>query len=193
MEQNKTDQILERLLAEMKTQFDFLAAAKMDANRRERKAHHKEMMAEMKAWRGVTHACLEEKKEPNAEETEVVEASQEVPEGATDKETIGAAKDRSRDLRLAVGCHGQLKTWTEHDGGSWQECAAVGRPTHHTVPAMRKGHVRRGPGKKRCRGLKGRSKAVQNGKREMIVKGIWKGGRHAMTPSSQLWDQRLSG
>jgi hypothetical protein len=47
-----------------------------------------------------------EKKEPTLEEIEVVEKPQEVPEGATDKETIGASKDRTRELRLAVGCRG---------------------------------------------------------------------------------------
>jgi hypothetical protein len=143
MEQNKTEKILELILA------------KMDANRREMKANHEEMMAKMDAWLGKTKAspetmaacegktetCLE-KKEPTPEETEVVAKPQEVPEGAKDEEAIGAAKDRSKDLRLAVGCRGQLKTRTKRDGRLRQECAAVGRQTRRTVPGMRKGGLR---------------------------------------------------
>jgi hypothetical protein len=64
------------------------------------------------------------------------------------EETIGAAKDRSRDLRLAIGCREKLKTQTKRDGGSRQECAsAVGRPTRRAIPAMRKGGLRKGPGR----------------------------------------------
>jgi hypothetical protein len=54
------------------------------------------------ACRAVTPACLEEEKESAPEETEAVAEPQEVPEGATEEETIGAAKYRSRDLRLRV-------------------------------------------------------------------------------------------
>jgi hypothetical protein len=113
-----------------------------------------------------TRACLE-KKEPTPEETEAVEEPQEVPEGATGEETIGAAKDRSRDLRLAVGCRGHLKTRTKRDGRVRQECAAtVGRPTRRFVPALRKG-----PGMK-CRGsgTKGRGIAAGSRMRGMIRK-----------------------
>jgi hypothetical protein len=131
-------------------------------------ASQEEMMAEMKAWQGVMHACLEKESAP--EETEVVAKSQEVPEEATDEETIGAAKDRSRNLRLAAGCRGQLKTRTKHDGRSRQKCAAaIGRLTSGIVPAMRKGHVRRGPCKKCCSGI-GQSKASHSGKSGRIVK-----------------------
>jgi hypothetical protein len=121
--------------------------------------------------KAITEACLE-KKESTPEETEAVGEPSEVPEGATGEETIGAIEDRSRDLRLAAGCHGKLKTHTKHDGGSRQECAAaVRRPTHHTVPAMCKGHVRKGPGKKCHRsGIRGRGKTSGNGMRGMIRK-----------------------
>jgi hypothetical protein len=69
------------------------------------------------ACREATVACEEkteaflEKKEPTPEETEAMAEPQEVPEEATDEEMIGAAQGQSRDLRLAIGCHGQLKTW----------------------------------------------------------------------------------
>jgi hypothetical protein len=142
------------------------------------KAHHEEMMAGLKrlnakadAWLEKTEAFLE-KKEPAPEETKAVAEPQEVPEGATDEEMIGAAKDRSRDLRLAVGCRGQLKTRTKRDGRVRQECAAAfGRPTRRTVPAMHKGHVRRGPGMKcRLSGIKGRGITSGSGMRGMIRK-----------------------
>jgi hypothetical protein len=129
---------------------------KWDAIEDERKAHHKEMRAEMDAWRGgVTPACLEEEKEPAPEEPKTVAETEEVPEGATGEEAIGAAKDRSRDLRLAVRCRGRLKTWTKHDGRLRQDCAAtVGRPTRRNVPAIHKGGLRKGPCRKfRCSGI----------------------------------------
>jgi hypothetical protein len=70
---------------------------------------------------------------------------EEVPERATDEETIGAAKDQSGDLRLAVGCRGCLKTWTKRNGQLRQECAAtIGWPTRRFVPAIRKGGLRKG-------------------------------------------------
>jgi hypothetical protein len=100
-----------------------------------------------------------------------VEKFQEVPNGATDEETIGAAKDRSRDLRLAAGCRGQFKKRTKRDGGFRQEyTATVGRPTRRIVPAMRKGKLRSGPGKKCRSGLRGQSKASRNGQTKMIGK-----------------------
>jgi hypothetical protein len=91
-----------------------------------------------------------EKKEPAPEETKVVAEPQEVPERETDEETLGATDDLSRDLRLAVGYRGQLRTRTKRDGLVRQEYAAVGRPTLRTVPATGKGGLRKGPGKK-CR------------------------------------------
>jgi hypothetical protein len=119
------------------------------------------------------HACLEEEEKPAPEETEAVAEPQEVPEETTEQETIRATEDRSRNLRLAVGCRGRLKTRTKRDGRSRQECAAtIGRLTRRFVPALRKGGFCRGPGMK-CRrsGLKGQSKAFRNRKRVMIGKG----------------------
>jgi hypothetical protein len=107
----------------------------------------------------VTHTSLE-KKEPTQEETKAVAEPQEVPEGVTGEKMIGAAKDRSRNLHLAVGCRGQLKTQTRGDGRVRQEYAAtVGWPTRRTVPAMRKGGLRKGLGNKCHRtGLRGPGK-----------------------------------
>jgi hypothetical protein len=75
---------------------------------------------------------------------------EEVPERATEQETVEATEDRTGEQRRAVGCHGRLKTRTKCDGRLRQECAAtVGRPTCRFVPALRKGGLRKGPGK-RC-------------------------------------------
>jgi hypothetical protein len=139
MEQSKMEQIMELL-----------------------KSHNEEMMAGLKrlnatadAWLEKTEAFLE-KKEPAPKEIKAVAEPQEVPEGATGEETIGTAKDRCRDLRLAVGCRRQLKTRTKRNGRVRQEYAAtVGRPTRRTVPAMRKGGLRKGPGKKCRSGIRG--------------------------------------
>jgi hypothetical protein len=99
-----------------------------------------------------------------------VAETEEVPEGATDKEAIGVTEDRSRNLRLAVRCRGRLKTRTRCDSRLRQECVTtVGRPTRRFVPALRKGHVRKGPGKKCHSGLRGQTKASRNGKRGRIV------------------------
>jgi hypothetical protein len=107
----------------------------------QREAHHKEMMAGLERLKAMASTCLE-KKETSPEETEAMVESQEIPEGATGEETIGATEDRSRDLRLAVGCRGQLKTRARCDGRSQQECAAaIGQPTRCTVPAIHRGRV----------------------------------------------------
>jgi hypothetical protein len=91
---------------------------------------------------------------------------QEVPEGAPDEEAIGVTEDRSRDLRLAVRCRGCLKTWTKRDGWLRQDCAAtVGRPTCRFVPALHKGGLRKGPGKKCRSGVRGGGITSQSGKR----------------------------
>jgi hypothetical protein len=154
-------------------------------------ANLQKMMAKMDAWLGETKASPEtmeacegkmeaflEKKELTPEETEAMAEFQEIPNGVTDEEMIGTAKDRSRGLPLAIGCHRQLKTRTKRDGGSRQECAAtVGWPTRRTVPAMRKGKLRRGPGKECSNGIRGQSKASRNEKRRRMCpvfkNGVW--------------------
>jgi hypothetical protein len=171
MEQSEMSQMLE-MMARMEAKMDADKAeamanqlrivAEMKATQHEIKAHHEEMMAKMDARRGVTPACLEEE-EPAPEEPKAVTETEEVPKGATDEEAIGADKGRSRDLRLVVGCRGQLKTRTKCNGGSRQECAGtIGRLTRHFVPAMRKGGLRKGSGKKCRSGIKGPSRTLGN-------------------------------
>jgi peptidoglycan hydrolase CwlO-like protein len=153
MEQIEMKQMLEHLMIEMKVQIGGLAS-KMEANQEkmdakmdkltdgqeelsmsktdttlmtaEMKAEINAWVGEMKALRGVTHACLEEEEKPAPEKTEIVAKPHEVPEGATEQDTIGVTEDRSRDLHLAAGCRGRLKTWTKHDGPLRQECATDG-------------------------------------------------------------------
>jgi hypothetical protein len=150
----------------------------MGASRESTEAHEEKM----KALPGMTEACpvkMEAKKEPAPEETEAMaETSQEVPEGTTGEEMIGATKDRSRDLHLDIGCRGHFKMWTRCDGRVRQEYAVtVGWPTYRTVTAMRKGELCKGPGKKCRRGIGGQSKASCSGKSGRIVK----------------WDRNLEG
>jgi hypothetical protein len=154
----------------MKTQFGSLVS-EMDAMQAMMDFHHEEMMAKMDACRGVMPARLEEE-EPAQEETKAVAEPQEVTEEATDEETIVATEDRSRNLRLAAGCGGRLKTRTKRDGQLRQDCAAtVGRPTRRFIPALRKGGLRKGPGRM-CRRscIRGRSKTSCDGMREIIGK-----------------------
>jgi hypothetical protein len=109
---------------------------------------------------GVMPACLEEK-EPAPEATEVVSEPQEVPERAMDAETIRATEDRSRDLRLAVGCRRKLKTQTKRDGRVRREHAAtIGWPTRRTVPAICKGGLHKGLGKKCHCGIQGPGRTI---------------------------------
>jgi hypothetical protein len=104
----------------------------------------------------VTPACLDEEKEQAPEETEVMEKSWEVPEGAADEEKFRATEDRAGDLRLAVRRHRQRKKRAHENGGPRQKFAAFrGRFTRRAVPALLKGHVRKGPGKKCRSGIRG--------------------------------------
>jgi hypothetical protein len=146
--------------------------AKMNANQARMEAMLDACLGETKALPETTEACpvktraCPEKREPAPEETEPVAESEGVPE-----EAIGAAKERSRDRRLAVRCRGRLKTRTKRDGRLRQECAAtIGRPTRRSVPAIRKGGLRKGPGRM-CRRscIRGQIKASRNGKRGRIV------------------------
>jgi hypothetical protein len=134
------------------------------------KADREEMTAwgtETKACQEATETCEEnteaflEKKESAPEEPKAVAETEEVPEGVTDEEAIGVTKDRSRNLRLAVKCRECLKTRTKCDYQLRQDCAAtVGRPTCRFVPALRKGGLRKGPGKKCRSGIKGPSRML---------------------------------
>jgi hypothetical protein len=154
----------------------------------ERKAHREEMMAGLKeiftaitgaSWEsiearevkvkalpetteacpGVTHACLVEKKEPTPEETEAVAVTEEVPERATEQETGQAAEERTGELRLAVRRRRQRRKRAQENGGPRHKFADFrGRVTRRAVPALLKGHVRKGPRRNRRSGVSGPGK-----------------------------------
>jgi hypothetical protein len=110
------------------------------------------------ACEGVTHACLE-KKEPTPEETEAMEKAWEVPEGAADEEKFGTTEDRAGEQRLAMRRHRQQKKRAQVNGGPWQKFAAFrGQFTRRTIPALLKGHVRKGPRRNRRSGVRGPGK-----------------------------------
>jgi hypothetical protein len=80
-----------------------------------------------------------------------------------------------------------LKTRTKPDGRLRQVCAAaIGRPTRRSVPAIRKGGLRRGPGRM-CRRscIEGRSKASRAGKRGMAKNNVERG-----TPGGRTCERR---
>jgi hypothetical protein len=114
----------------------------------------------------IIKECLgrpEAKKESTPKETEAVEEPQEVPEGATDTEAIGAAEDRTGEQRLAVRCHRQRKKRAQVNGEPRQKFAAFrGRFTRHAVPALLKGHVHKGPRKNRRSGARGPGKMFRS-------------------------------
>jgi hypothetical protein len=96
----------------------------------------------------VLHGLMEVEEEPAPEMPEAVAETEKVPEGATGEEAIEVNEDRSRNLRQAVGYRGRLRTRTKRDGRLRQECAAtIGRPTRRAVPAIRKGRLRKKPGR----------------------------------------------
>jgi hypothetical protein len=94
-----------------------------------------------------TRACLE-KNESAPEEIGAMTEPQGVPEGTTDKETSGATEDRGGEQRLAVRRHRRPKKRAQDNGGPLRKFAvARGRFTRRAVPALRKGQVRKGPGR----------------------------------------------
>jgi hypothetical protein len=150
------EQIMKEWMAKME--------AIMDTHYKEMRAIRGSCLEKMKASPETTEACPMKtraclgEKESTPEETEVVVEPHEVPKGAMDEETIGATEDECEDLCLAVGCRRQLKMRTKRDGRLRQECAATIRwLTRHTVPAMRKGGLGKGLGKKCCSDIRGKT------------------------------------
>jgi hypothetical protein len=195
---------MERLLAdnkEMKAQIGGLAS-RMDADKEEvmatiRKGQEELIQAitgaswesieardeKVKALPEKTEACLVERKKPAPEEAESVEEPQVVPIGATDEETVQGTEDQTGELRPAVRCRRQRKKRAQIDGEPRQKFAAFrGWFTRRAVPAMRKGHVRRGPGKRCSRsGIGRRSKASRAGKRGMARNNVEQGAPEGRT------------
>jgi hypothetical protein len=161
MDPSDVKQIMEELTTKMMAMVDThygRVIAKLDAR-----------LGEVKACEGTTKVFLE-KKGSAPEEPESVAEPKEVPESATEQETVQAAEDQTGELRLAVRRHRQRRKRAQENGGPQQKFAAFhGRVTCRAIPAVRKGHVRKGPGKKCHSGLRGQTKASRNGKRGRIV------------------------
>jgi hypothetical protein len=97
--------------------------------------------------------------EANHGKTEVTAEHQDVPNEETMAETTGALEDQFGEWHLAIGRCQQLKKWIQGDGGSRQKLATSCRWfTRCAIPALRKGHGRRGPGKTPGNGIGGRSR-----------------------------------
>jgi hypothetical protein len=125
--------------------------------------------------------------EPTPDKTEVVAESWEVPKGGTDEETRAGTEDRTGEQRLAMRCHRQRKKRAQVNGGPRQKFAAARKQfTRCAVPAMRKGHVRRGLGTK-CRhgGIRGPGKASCAGKKGMAKYNLERG-----TPEGRTYEKR---
>jgi hypothetical protein len=156
--------------------------ATMDAYYEKMDARYEKRMAIMDAYYEGTIAIIKEclgrpeaKKEPTPKEPEAVAESREVPKGGTDEETSRGTVDRSGEQRQAVRRHRQRKERAQGNGGPRRKFATVrGRFTRRAVPALRKGHVRKGPGRTlggrmTDRGLKKRRTEVS------VVRGTPKG------------------
>jgi hypothetical protein len=98
-----------------------------------------------------------------------------------------ASEDRTGEQHLAIRHHRQRKKRDQVDGEPRQKFAAFrGRFTRRAVPAMRKGHVRRGPGNRCCRSNIGRrSKASCAGKRGTAQNDVEQG-----TPEGRTCERR---
>jgi hypothetical protein len=106
---------------------------------------------------------MEEEKKRAAEETEAVAESREIPERATDEETSGGTEDRTGEQCLAVRRHRQRKKRAQENGDPRQKFAAFrGRYTRRAVPALLKGHVRKGPRRYRRSGVRGPGKTSRS-------------------------------
>jgi hypothetical protein len=86
----------------------------------------------------VTEACLEGK-EPTSEEIESEVEHEGVPKEEAAVQSVRALKNRHGNRNLAVGCRGQLKKWTQGNGGSRKKLAAACRGmTCCAIPAWHK-------------------------------------------------------
>jgi hypothetical protein len=120
------------------------------------------------------------------------EKPQEVPERATDEESSGGTEDRAGELRLAVRRHRQRKIWAQVNGEPRQKFAATcGRFTRRTVPALLKGHVRKGPRRNHRSGVRGPGKTFRSrmGSRSLKQRQI-KGNVARETPEGRTDEKR---
>jgi hypothetical protein len=100
----------------------------------------------------MMEACLEKTEvtdlEANPEEIKFVMEHQKAPKEKAAVETIGALEDRCGDRHLALRRRRQLRELTQDDSGFRKKLAAAWRRmTRDAIPAPRKGHGRKGPGR----------------------------------------------
>jgi hypothetical protein len=126
--------------------------AKIDANQVKTNANLKEFIEDMRAWQKEMKADQEateaypEKMEANPKEMKSEVEHEEVAKEEAAVKPFRALKKRLEDWHVAVGCHGQLKKWTQVDGGSLKKLAtARRRVTSHAGVAWRKGRGHTGP------------------------------------------------
>jgi hypothetical protein len=172
--------------------------AKWDANAHKAMAKYDFHLGEAtEACDEKMEACQEKKKESTPKETEVVAEPEEVPKGGMDEETSGGTEGRTGEQRLATRRHRQRKKRAQENGGPRQKFAAFhGQPTRHFVPALRKGGLRKGPGKKCCSGIRGRGITSRSGKRGRTIDNVVGGAPEGRTdgreeevdaPGMQQW------
>jgi hypothetical protein len=148
--QERTDANLEEMKATIKSGQEEMIKAITGASRESTEACEEKTKALPKMTEACpmkTRACMEEE-ESAPEETQAVAESREVPKGGTDEEMSGGAEDRTGEQCLALRHHRQWKKRAQVNGGPGQKFAtARGRFTRCAVPALPKGHVRKGPGR----------------------------------------------
>jgi hypothetical protein len=151
MDPSEVKQIMEELTTKMMAMVDThygRVIAKLDAR-----------LGEVKACEGTTKVFLE-KKGSAPEEPDSVAEPKEVPESAMEQETGQDAEDQTGELRLAVRRHRQRRKRAEENSGPRQKFAAFrGRVTRRPIPALIKGHVRKGPRRNRHSDIRGPGKA----------------------------------
>jgi hypothetical protein len=107
-----------------------------------------------------TQALREELNQKVEEAERRVQASNDTRTGNfQDDITSAGTEDRTGEQRLAVRRHRQRKKRAQFNGGSRQKFAAFRRRfTPRAVPALLKGHVRKGPRRNRRGGVSGPGK-----------------------------------
>jgi hypothetical protein len=111
--------------------------------------HHERMMARMDSQLEKMEVCLGKAEamnlEGNPEEKQSKAEHEEVPKEEATVKTVRALKKRHGDWHLDVRHHGQLKKWTQDNGGSRKKLTATCRGmTCCTISARHKGHCYQG-------------------------------------------------
>jgi hypothetical protein len=103
--------------------------------------------------------------EANPEETEAAVERQELFKEELNNENVGSSEDRSGEQRLAVRRRRGAKKRTQDSVGSRQKVSAARkRVIRRAIPAVRKGNIRKGPGKNNA--AKGESRGKMLVKRQ---------------------------